>query len=174
VAAGLYEHALRGMIHGLKFHRRWYLAQPLAELLAEVVRREVEELPAYVVPMPLVLLRRLGRGYNQADLIGAELARRLQLRYVPGVLRRQGWRAVPQMRLPRHRRARNVRSAFRARRRLPAGASVLLVDDVVTTGSTAAAAATVLRDEIGAGRVVVAAAARVTRGRGRSSRGRPA
>jgi len=91
------------------------------------------------VPVPMHRSKLRQRGYNQAELLGRSLARRLRIRCEPSLLRKQLDRS-PQSTLPRNERAANVRGAFlaspRARER-----SLLLVDDVCTTAETLRACA---------------------------------
>jgi ComF family protein len=147
-SAGLYEGPLREMIHAFKYERRRVLATPLARMMARSGAAVLEGADA-IVPVPLHLWRALHRGFNQAD----DLARQLNLP-VWRVLRRE--RGGPaQVSLPEHRRHANVRGAFALRRftvaprpsraatRL-AGATVVLVDDVMTTGATLDACSQVL------------------------------
>lgn len=100
-----------------------------------------------VVPVPLHWRRRWRRGHNQAAILARALARGC-----PGVLPADVVRRVrptpPQVGLPLGQRWINVGDAFRVRRQeraRSAGATIVLVDDVVTTGATAAAVATALR-----------------------------
>jgi predicted amidophosphoribosyltransferase len=71
------------------------------------------------------------RGYNQA----VEIARRLGKGRLEVELCERTRDARPQVELPFNERQRNVRGAFRVRRSL-AGATVAVVDDVMTTGAT--------------------------------------
>jgi len=162
IVPGAYDGVLRELIVGLKYRRRVHLAAPLGELIAKQIVLQGIELPTHVVPVPLTLGRRMKRGFNQADLIAGDLARRLHLIHAPRALRRPGFRAPRQTSLSRRRRAANVRGAFRIGRPLPERATVLLVDDVVTTARTVIEAALTLC-ESGVTRVVVAAAARTVR-----------
>lgn len=112
-AAGLYEGALRAVIHLLKYGGRRSLAAPLGVLLrarcAHVIRgAEV------AVPVPLHPVRQAWRGFNQAE----DLARQLSLP-VCRALRRTA-RTRPQTGLPAARRRRNVEAAFAPGRRLGA------------------------------------------------------
>jgi ComF family protein len=98
-----------------------------------------------VIPVPLHWWRRFRRGYNQAEVLSAAVARSLGMEHRPGWLRRTRPTAS-QVGLSKSDRRANVRGAFRAARsaRL-AGATVLLVDDVLTTGATASEAARALK-----------------------------
>jgi ComF family protein len=114
-----------------------------------------------VVPVPLHWWRRWRRGYNQSAALASGLASVLGVPCHPGWLRRV--RSTPAQRLlPPGARRDNLRGAFRSSRRTALrGATILLVDDVMTTGSTVHEASAVLRRS-GAARVVVAVACRAT------------
>ena len=107
-----------------------------------------------VVPVPLHWTRRWQRGYNQAEVIGRELASALGAAFEPALLRRVR-RTRTQTRLSATERAGNVSGAFkvseRAARRVlaPGLPEILLVDDVFTTGSTLAACYNALRKAFG-------------------------
>jgi ComF family protein len=145
-SAGLYDGPMREILHGFKYGGQRSLAGPLAALVVRAGRDVLAGADA-VVPVPLHPLRRIERGFNQAD----DLAR---------CLRRPVWRVLrrvrlgpPQASLPAARRHANVSTAFgltpvwlapsRWRRAL-AGTSVVLVDDVMTTGATLDACSRVL------------------------------
>jgi len=113
-----------------------------------------------VIAVPLHWRRLWWRGFNQAALLAAEIAGRLELALDTSALVRVRWTA-PQTARDHDERRRNVRRAF-AVRHAPrvAGRRILLVDDVMTTGATADECARTL---IGAGarRVDVFTLARV-------------
>jgi ComF family protein len=142
-----YAEPLTAVVRGLKFRRLDYLGRHLGELLADRFASDLEDLETgidLVIPIPLHWRRRLHRGYNQAELIGAPLARRLALPLVP--LLRRTRATPPQSLLGKPARLANLRRAFRVPHpeRLQ-GRHLLLVDDVATTGATLEAAAAVLR-----------------------------
>jgi ComF family protein len=113
-----------------------------------------------VIPVPLHRSRLRWRGFNQAALLGAALARRLNCPLDVATLARVRSTA-PQTARDRAQRTRNVRDAFAVRRpSRVAGQRVLLVDDVMTTGATADECARVLR-AAGARRIDVLTLARV-------------
>jgi ComF family protein len=167
-SVGPYEGTLRAVVHALKYDRRRSVAAPLSALMAAAGQRLLEDADA-VVPVPLHARREWKRGFNQAELLAAGLARP-----VHRLLRRV--RATPpQVELPAAQRHRNVRAAFAldrreagralARRGHPAdgrldGLVLVLVDDVATTGATLEACAQVLV-ESGAAEVRALTAARV-------------
>ncbi|HEY6363127.1 MAG TPA: ComF family protein [Vicinamibacterales bacterium] len=161
-AAGDYEGALRKIIHAFKYEGRRSLAAPLAAMMSTAGSELLRDTDV-LVPVPLHAVRRLQRGFNQAD----DLARRLD-----GPVVRALWRiraTSPQAGLTAAARRRNVRHAFRlspllsrrTRSRLIEGRTVVLVDDVRTTGATLDACARVMK-EAGAKEVRALTAARRT------------
>lgn len=161
VAAWSYREPLRSVLHAVKFRRLDFLAEGLArEAMARGTLAAVAGLDA-VVPVPLSLWRRLGRGFNQAERIARPIARHLRLPLVEA-LRRESFASRRQSRLGRLARHRNPAAGLRPRSaaaELLAGRSVLLVDDIVTTGATLAAAARLLRAAGAVGVVAFALAA---------------
>ncbi|MBK8098300.1 MAG: ComF family protein [Planctomycetes bacterium] len=100
---------------------------------------------ALLVAVPLHAERRRQRGFDQAEWLARDLARRLGLEYLPGALRRTR-RTMPQGDPRVLSRSRNVAGAFAtARARDLADRRVVLIDDVRTSGATARECAQVLR-----------------------------
>jgi ComF family protein len=156
-SAAAYEGPLEKALHRLKYEGRRPLAKPLALLLAE--RLAVEGLAAAAVAwVPLHRARLRRRGYNQAELLGRELARLCALPVVEGLERVRD--TPPQVGLDRIRRRANVNGAFGWRGGELDRRPLLLVDDVATTGATLDACAAVLR-AAGAGPVIGLTVARV-------------
>lgn len=150
-AAGVYDGALRDIIHALKYERRTSLAPALATLIVEQCGDAFADADA-VVPVPLHRSRQRARGFNQAALI----ARALPLPCADILVR---VRATPsQTDLPADKRRWNVRGAFAVkgghspfslhgpRKQLRVPFSPILVDDVATTGATLSECARVLKE----------------------------
>ena len=161
-SAGVYDGSLRHMVHALKYRKR----RMIAPLLARRMRRDCEdalESADAVVPIPLHWMRLWDRGFNQAD----DIAMHLGLPVWRALRRRRG--GPPQASLPAFRRHNNASGAYALARLEPLrgirkrprlrGATLVLVDDVVTTGATLEACAQVLL-EAGAARVTAVTAAR--------------
>jgi ComF family protein len=156
---GPFEGPLRTVLHELKYRGRRRVAGRLAEAMLERddIKRVVEG--AVLVPVPLHPRRRRERGFNQAELLASELARRAGLSVVEVLVRRQDTAA--QTGLSGAARRANVAGAFavRGKGRI-AGRVAVVVDDVFTTGATAMACARAL-SSAGAAEVRVLTAARV-------------
>ena len=145
-SAGLYEGALRNIIHAFKYDGRRTLAVRLGARM-RVAGSDTLSDASCVVPVPLHPWRRLTRGFNQS----ADLAAQLDLPIVHALWRTRA--TMPQTGLSASGRRRNVRGAFsmsplisrRVRQTMLAGQIVVLVDDVRTTGATLDACAQVLK-----------------------------
>lgn len=151
----------RTTIHRLKYRGEVAVAPVLARAAASAYRAAFSA-PAHdaLVPVPLHWFKEMRRGYNQTELVAADLTRELQLPLARLLVRR---RYTPsQTRLSRAARLLNIGQAFALRRGAApavAGRRLLLLDDVFTTGATLSACTRVLL-RAGAARVDVLTLAR--------------
>lgn len=157
---GVYEDALRAACLRAKQNGAESLAATLATSLWLKHAAALRQTPIdVVVGIPQHWLLRWVRPHHTADTLAAVLARRLQLPLGTHILKKVRFTRF-QMHLGLTERRTNLKRAFAvARPRAIAGATVLLVDDILTTGTTANEAAKVLK-KAGAARVVVAVLAR--------------
>ncbi len=160
VRLGNYEGKLRETCLSFKSVHNELLGPALTRLFLRYQGEFIRSVRAdMAVAVPLHFMRFLHRGFNQAESLARCLAAELQLPHRSRILKRVR-RTRPQSELKRNERRENVQGAFRAR---PAadlkGATILLVDDILTTGATCSDAARALK-AAGASRVVVAVVAR--------------
>jgi ComF family protein len=142
-----YDGSSRAQVLALKYYDKTQLAPVFGAWLARAGREYQGRVHA-ILPVPLHYWRLLARRYNQAALLAHALAQETQLPVWPDALMRIRATAA-QAGLTRKGREDNVRGAFKVpapkRQRLK-GASVLLVDDVMTTGATLNACSRALHD----------------------------
>ncbi len=143
-ALAAFHPPLRALVHSAKYHRKWVLAEYLAERLHATDRGRAALTDAQVlVPIPLHWRRQFSRGYNQSRVIVAKLARLtgLPVRNAVRRIRDTGTQTA----LPFSRRDENVRGAFALTSpRGLVGRRILLIDDVMTSGATLRAVARAL------------------------------
>ncbi len=143
-AAFRYDSVVESLIHHFKFRRHLATGNALASLAARRFDALSVPRPQALVPVPLHWRRRLGRGFNQSEMLARDLSRALGGIPVADVLVRR--RATPaQLGLPAARRRGNVRGAFSVRLPGCKPSHLTLVDDVMTTGATLDACAQALR-----------------------------
>ena len=131
IAALAYRFPADVLVQALKFHGELALAPLLGELISLCISDKYVDC---VIPVPLSSERLRSRGYNQALEIARHVARATGTRLATELCERR--RDTPaQMALPLAKRAKNVRGAFHCPR-FVAGASVAVLDDVMTTGAT--------------------------------------
>ncbi|MBQ4480556.1 MAG: ComF family protein [Victivallales bacterium] len=161
VTAFPYHGQAGALIREYKYHRVTPYAPYFARKIAQAWQDSQPLLhPECVVPIPLHWLRRLSRGFNQAELVARHLAALLGVSSITPLRRRRA--TGHQARLDADSRIRNLRRAFvvppHEVSRI-AGRSILLLDDVFTTGATLTAATEILL-AAGAAEVAVATIAR--------------
>jgi ComF family protein len=144
---GTYHDPLKQMIHHIKYSRRWAVAEKLADRLLDCARtRAILQETDVLLPVPLYAWRQVHRGFNQADVIAARLAKRMKpLRVVRGVVRLRPTETQTHLH-GRSRRIVNLKNAFGLTdARSLVGKRVTVIDDVLTTGATIQSLARTLR-----------------------------
>jgi ComF family protein len=144
MAAFVYEGPLQRALHRLKYVG----AANLASLLADAALPALDPLlalsgPAPLQPVPVSPERLRTRGYNQAALIAARLARRRGLVQADLLVRVRD--TGRQHRLDRAARLHNLRNAIGLRDGATVPAVAIVVDDILTTSATLEACAAALR-----------------------------
>lgn len=147
-ALGPFREPLRKIIHQMKYHHRWPVAEILADqmLRQRHVRRILDQTDV-LVPVPLHWSRQVLRGYNQADALARRLSHHLKhLRVAHPIVRLKNTFAQTAIRSFADRTF-NLRNAFGLINPKPIrDRRVTLVDDVMTTAATLKAAARAIDD----------------------------
>lgn len=161
----VYNESLTAAVMLLKYEEVTRLGDLFAARLAELHARLHDRDSAVwhadvVVPVPLHADRRRERGYNQVDMIGRPLAKRLELPFRPYLLARTKPRPA-RLVLSRSEHWESVRGAYALREGSRVDKlRILLIDDVMTTGATLDACSRALL-KAGAAEVVALTVARV-------------
>jgi ComF family protein len=156
-AIGVYEKALSANILQLKIEQKMPLR--LRDLISTTVKRLAVDIDA-IVPVPLSKLRRLERGYNQAELIANIISKELGIPVDRSSLARSSHTPIHRIGMDQRARELTVQKAFAVTRpKFVKDKKLLLVDDVLTSGSTASGCAAVLKKN-GASRVDIFTLAR--------------
>lgn len=137
-----FDEAFQSLIHHLKYSRK---RKPVASVLDyyESKIMEVVKRPSYdwVVPVPLHPRKERERGYNQTMPICEWFAPRLNARVGDALVQRVTY-TMSQTKLNATQREKNVQRAFKFTGKGELnGATILIIDDVLTTGATSNALA---------------------------------
>ena len=132
IAVFSYQFPLDKLIQALKYQQQLALADFFACKLLQKI--DPNNLPDYLIAMPLHPAKLRRRCFNQAQLIAAILARKLKLPLLPHACQRL--RDTPsQTTLPWRERNKNMQGAFHCEMDF-SGKRVALIDDVLTTGAS--------------------------------------
>ena len=147
VALGHFEEPVREMIHAIKYHKAWPVAEYLAGYLLEQKRAaELVSRADVLVPVPLHSVRRMSRGFNQAAVLAERLGKLGGKKMCDALIRIRDTETQTHFH-SRAQRNRNMKDAFALHRpRQIEGKHVILVDDVMTSGATLTNAAKALKD----------------------------
>ena len=158
VAVGVYEKALAANIINLKTAP--LITGRIKSAIPNALQRSEFLTADLIVPIPLSKRRKLERGFNQAEIIAAEIARTTGIPVDTFSLARKLHTPMHRVGMDQKARELTVKNAFEVLRpKLIAGKNILLVDDVFTSGATSSYCAKVLKKN-GAGRVNVFTLAR--------------
>lgn len=142
---GIYQDPLRAAIQKLKYKWVKNLAEVVIDILIEYWAKFepflLDEIKKdhgkgwVIVPVPLFWWRRNDRGFNQSELLGQILSKKLGLDYCEALKRIRYTRSQTKLKVQQRRK--NVKDAFALSPdyQLPA-TNCLLIDDVWTTGAT--------------------------------------
>jgi ComF family protein len=145
--AVLFKGPVRSLVIELKYHRGLHVLADVEEILRRAPELLAFARGALLVPVPLHARKERHRGYNQAELLAAALARAAGGGARVAPLLRRTVDTATQTAFDRRTRMANLKNAFALVRGadLNPGQHYILVDDVFTTGSTLNSCARTLR-----------------------------
>ena len=143
----VYTGVIKKLIHEFKYNGKDYLKQPFGSIMNAFIKEyslPIEYLD-FIVPVPLHKNRQREREFNQAQLLGQQVAVEFNKNLLNGILIRSK-PTKTQTELTLQERRQNVESSFAVTNpELIKGTNLLLIDDVLTTGATSSEAAKSLK-----------------------------
>lgn len=144
---------IREAIKALKYEYLQELVKPLTGLLIKCIKNShflsnfsQSTFRYLIIPVPLHRKKILFRGFNQAELIGQEIAQEFDLELKNNLLIRVK-NTASQTDLKENQRFLNVQNVFQVKeRKMISNKIIFLVDDVITSGATLNEAAKVLKE----------------------------
>lgn len=150
-SAWTYEGVIRRAIIKLKYKFAYEIAEEIVENFTPLIKSFYllnNFSDVLLIPVPSHRLRKNWRGFNQTELIGKMVAKKMGWKFNSKVLFRKK-NVVPQINLRAKDRVENVRGIFGLRKEgeisLSSHKETILFDDVWTTGSTMKEAGKVLK-----------------------------
>lgn len=133
----LYDYqSMKKSIYRFKYGNRCEYAKFYAEDICEKLADEIRLMEAdAIIPVPVHASKKRSRGYNQAELVAAELSSLTGIRMYEKYVQRIR-KTVPQKELTLQERQNNLKKAFNIARNDVKLKKVIVVDDIYTTGST--------------------------------------
>ncbi|MFA4999128.1 MAG: phosphoribosyltransferase family protein [Parcubacteria group bacterium] len=145
--------AVQNLIKTMKYDRVWKAGKFLSEMMLKhldlsgftaLIPKEKE---AFIVPIPMHFIKRWKRGFNQSEILAANIGRELRIPVIKA-LKRDKW-TPPQSNLKDDSlRSLNIKDCFSLSgkaRKIPRGSVIIILDDVVTSGETMKEAARIMR-----------------------------
>ena len=140
------ENAIKKLLRHAKFYHKHQAYKSIILPYKEFFTNYISTNNSILVPLPMNILRRWKRGYNQTDKITQALSQIIDLPvYNKLISRKYSWKQ--QSHLSRNERFENIKGAFKPHsHNLSKDMTIYLVDDVVSTGWTLTEAAKTLAE----------------------------
>lgn len=130
-----YESSVRVGIHRFKYRGYVELAPTFADEMCKSIDMHLFDIPFdFITFVPLTKKKKRKRGYNQAELLAKEIAKKYDLQCVNTLIKTK--ETKNQQGSSEAERKKNLKNAFNIADVDVKGKNILLVDDVKTTGAT--------------------------------------
>ncbi len=144
-----YQGVIRKAIIKIKYNFAFDITKELADVCASHINNRYYRRNVILIPIPLHKKRENWRGFNQSEILGKLLAKKLSWGFDSNILTRP-IASIPQVGLPKSDRERNIRGKFAVNSPKTSLAKTnvtyVIFDDVATTGSTLKEAIKVLKE----------------------------
>ncbi len=144
----MFNTVVQNLIHEFKYNEMTMIAKFLGKLSQEYIEKfQPFDHIDYVVPVPLHKVKKRYRGFNQSEYITRQIARNMNWKHLPNLIKRKRFTET-QTKLNKEQRRENVSFAFKINSKYNIkGKNILLVDDVFTTGATVNSIAAALKEK---------------------------
>lgn len=144
----MFNTVVQNLIHEFKYNEMTMIAKFLGKLSREYIEKfKPFDHIDYVVPVPLHKVKKRSRGFNQSEYITRQIARNMNWKHLPNLIKRKRFTET-QTKLNKEQRRKNVSFAFKINSKYNIkGKNILLVDDVFTTGATANSITVALKEK---------------------------
>ncbi|MDR3253704.1 MAG: ComF family protein [Endomicrobium sp.] len=142
----LYKDSLRNLILKFKYSNRIFLAKNFGQVMYETMQiYNFYSNADFIIPVPLNIIRKIKRGYNQAELLANEISSASNIPVLNNVLLRKKI-TKPQFKLSKNERLKNIKGSFLIKNsNIVHSKNILLVDDIATTSATVSACSSALK-----------------------------
>lgn len=143
---GDYSGILRKIIHEFKYKNVYTLSELLAQIFIRHIDISFHKFD-FITAIPLHKSRFIRRGYNQADVLGSKICKKINIEFIPNVLIKI-IPTKPQMSISNTLlRKKNIKGAYLINNQYSIrGKTIGVIDDVTTTGATLFEAARILKN----------------------------
>lgn len=129
-----YQDSVREAFIRYKFNGQMEYSDLFAQLMVDTIKEELTVDFDYVTWVPLSIIGRVKRGYNQTHLLAKEVAKQLEIKNCRTLSKTRHTKKQSSIKEPEQRKA-NVLGAFKVVGNVE-GKKILLIDDIYTTGAT--------------------------------------
>ena len=147
----VYSGTVKNLIKKLKYLKRTFLAKDLAIQMATfIIKEQIYKEIDFIVPVPINWMKKIQRGYNQADLLAKEISKIINKPIYSNALIRTKY-TKPQFKLNKEKRQEHLKDAFVINKKYTDAIkfkNILLIDDVTTTCSTVNICSKILKENM--------------------------
>ncbi|MDR3256574.1 MAG: ComF family protein [Endomicrobium sp.] len=142
----LYKDSLRSLILKFKYSNRSFLAKDFSLSMYKAMELyNFYDDVDFIIPVPLNIIRKIKRGYNQAELLANEISLKTNIFVLTNVLFRKKI-TKPQFKLSKSERVANIKDSFFVKNNnIIRSKTILLIDDIATTLVTVSACSLALK-----------------------------
>jgi ComF family protein len=140
------EGPLQSLIHELKYKNKFTVGYYLGKQMALLGNTKIKTWQVdFIIPVPLHILKKTERGYNQSYYIAKGLSKEVKIPVKTDKIKRRIF-TKSQATLSANQRKQNIKGAFSLNKKNFVNQKrVLLIDDVITTGATVSACGEILK-----------------------------